>query len=95
MTSSRLQTSSTSDSRCELRITAAPRRTSRRIVCFVRRIAPGSIPKAPGNRVKTDRRDAKRLVRLFAAGKLSFAFVPSEADERFRDLVRGIDDAVY
>jgi hypothetical protein len=30
--------------------------------------------------VKTDRRDAKRLVRLFAAGELSFAFVPSEAD---------------
>jgi hypothetical protein len=31
---------------------------------------------------------AKRLVRLFAAGELSFAFVPSETDERFRDLVR-------
>jgi transposase len=59
----------------------------------VRVIAPGSIPKAPGDRVKTDRRDAKRLVRLFAAGELSFAFVPSEADERFRDLVRCIDDA--
>jgi len=42
--------------------------------------------------VKTDRRDAKRLVRLFAAGELSFAFVPSEADEQFRDLVRCIDD---
>jgi transposase len=42
--------------------------------------------------VKTDRRDAKRLVRLFAAGELRFAFVPSEADERFRDLVRCIDD---
>jgi transposase len=59
----------------------------------VRVIAPGSIPKAPGDRVKTDRRDAKRLVRLFAAGELSFAFVPSEQDERFRDLVRCIDDA--
>jgi transposase len=59
----------------------------------VRVIAPGSIPRAPGDRVKTDRRDAKRLVRLFAAGELSFAFVPSEADERFRDLVRCIDDA--
>jgi len=46
----------------------------------VRVIAPGSIPRAPGDRVKTDRRDAKRLVRLFAAGELSFAFVPSEAD---------------
>jgi transposase len=59
----------------------------------VRVIAPGSIPRAPGDRVKTDRRDAKRLVRLFAAGELSFAFVPSEEEERFRDLVRCIDDA--
>ena len=57
----------------------------------VRVIAPGSIPRSPGDRVKTDRRDAKRLVRLFAAGELSFAFVPRE--ERFRDLVRCIDDA--
>jgi transposase len=59
----------------------------------VRVIAPGSIPKAPGDRVKTDRRDAKRLVRLFAAGELSFSFVPSVEEERFRDLVRCIDDA--
>ena len=56
-------------------------------------MAPGSIPRAPGDRVKTDRRDAKRLVRLFAAGELGFAFVPSEADERFRDLVRCVEDA--
>lgn len=35
----------------------------------LRVIAPGSIPRAPGDRVKTDRRDAKRLVRLFAAGR--------------------------
>jgi hypothetical protein len=40
----------------------------------VRVVAPGSIPRAPGDRVKTDRRDAKRLVRLFAAGELGFAF---------------------
>lgn len=59
----------------------------------VRVVAPGSIPRAPGDRVKTDRRDAKRLVRLFAAGELSYAFVPSEADEHFRDLVRCIEDA--
>ena len=59
----------------------------------LRVVASGSIPRAPGDRVKTDRRDAKRLVRLFAAGELSFAFVPSEADERFRDLVRCVDDA--
>ena len=59
----------------------------------IRVVAPGSIPRAPGDRVKTDRRDAKRLVRLFAAGELRIAFVPSEADERFRDLVRCIEDA--
>ena len=58
----------------------------------IRVVAPGSIPRAPGDRVKTDRRDAKRLVRLFAAGELRFAFVPSEPDERFRDLVRCLDD---
>jgi transposase len=59
----------------------------------LRVIAPGSIPKASGDRVKTDRRDAQRLVRLFAAGELSFSFVPSEEEEHFRDLVRCIDDA--
>ena len=47
----------------------------------VRVVAPGSIPKGPGDRVKTDRRDAVRLVRLLAAGELRFAFVPSVADE--------------
>src|SRR3954462_3424369 len=59
----------------------------------VRVVAPGSIPKGSGDRVKTDRRDAIRLVRLLAAGELSFAFVPSIADEQFRDLLRAIEDA--
>jgi transposase len=54
--------------------------------------APGSIPKGSGDRVKTDRRDAIRLARLLAAGELSFTFVPSVQDERFRDLVRAIED---
>lgn len=58
----------------------------------VRVAAPGSIPRGPGDRVKTDRRDAIRLARLLAAGELSFAFVPSVADEHFRDLVRVIED---
>ena len=44
-------------------------------------VSPGSIPKGPGDRVKTDRRDAIRLVRLLAAGELRFAFVPSVEDE--------------
>jgi transposase len=58
----------------------------------VRVAAPGSIPKRSGDRVKTDRRDAIRLVRLLVAGELGFAFVPSVADECFRDLVRCIED---
>jgi transposase len=58
----------------------------------VRVVAPGSIPRGSGDRVKTDRRDAIRLVRLLAAGELSFAFVPSVAHEQFRDLVRAIED---
>jgi transposase len=59
----------------------------------VRVAAPGSIPKGSGDRVKTDRRDVTRLVRLPAAGEPSFAFVPAVADECFRDLVRCIDPA--
>lgn len=58
----------------------------------LRVVAPGSIPKGSGDRVKTDRRDAERLARLLAAGELRFAFVPSVADERFRDLTRSIED---
>ena len=58
----------------------------------VRVAAPGSIPRGSGDRVKTDRRDAVRMVRLLAAGELRFAFVPSVEDERFRDLVRCIED---
>jgi transposase len=58
----------------------------------MRVVAPGSIPKGSGDRVKTDRRDAIRLVRLLAAGELSFAFVPTVEDEHFRDLVRCIED---
>ena len=49
-------------------------------------------PRAPGDRVKTDRRDADRLARLLAAGELRFAFVPSIADEHFRDLAPSIED---
>lgn len=55
-------------------------------------VAPGSIPRGSGDRVKTDRRDAVRLARLLGAGELRFAFVPSVADEQFRDLTRSIED---
>jgi transposase len=58
----------------------------------VRVVAPGAIPRAANDRVKTDRRDAVRLARLLAAGELRFVFVPSVQDEHFRDLVRCIED---
>lgn len=54
----------------------------------VRVCAPGSIPRKPGDRVKTDRRDAERLVRSLLAGELSFVRVPTVEEEQFRDLAR-------
>jgi transposase len=58
----------------------------------VRVVAAGKVPRASGDRIKTDRRDAERLARLLAAGELRFAFVPTIADERFRDVIRAIED---
>ena len=55
-------------------------------------VAAGKVPRASGDRVKTDKRDAERLARLLAAGELRFAFVPSVADEQFRDVIRAIED---
>jgi transposase len=54
----------------------------------VRVCAPGSIPRKPGERIKTDRRDAERLVRSLLAGELSFVRVPTVEEEQFRDLAR-------
>jgi transposase len=56
------------------------------IACQV--IAPSLIPKAPGDRVKTDRRDAKRLALLSKAGLLQPVRVPSSEEETVRALVR-------
>jgi transposase len=67
-------------------------RSARECGIDVQVVAPGKIPRAPGDRVKTDRRDAERLVRLLAAGELPFAYIPSVADEQFRDLIRAIED---
>ncbi len=50
--------------------------------------APSLIPKKPGERVKTDRRDAIKLVRALRAGDLSAVYVPGIEDEAFRDLAR-------
>lgn len=54
--------------------------------------APGKIPRAPQDRVKTDRRDAERLVRLLMAGELSTVRVPARTEEALRDLVRARED---
>jgi transposase len=47
--------------------------------------APGLIPRGPSDRVKTDRRDAERLVRLLAAGELHRVAIPSVEAEALRD----------
>jgi transposase len=50
--------------------------------------APSKIPRASGERVKTDRRDAELLARLLLAGKLHAVRVPGPEEEALRDLVR-------
>lgn len=57
-------------------------------------VAPSSIPKRSGERVKTGRRDAIMLTRLARAGELTPVRVPDSADEAVRDLVRAREDAV-
>ncbi len=51
-------------------------------------IAPSLIPKVPGDRVKTDKRDARKLAKLYSAGLLKVVRVPSEDDEAVRALLR-------
>ena len=51
-------------------------------------VSPSKIPRASGDRVKTDRRDADQLARLFRAGELTGIYVPDAADEAVRDLIR-------
>ena len=52
-------------------------------------VAPALIPKRSGERVKTNRRDALTLARLFRAGELTAVWVPDDVHEAVRDLVRG------
>jgi len=60
-------------------------------VCLV--VAPSLIPKRPGDRVKTDRRDAIMLARTLRAGDLTTVYVPDVDDEAIRDLSRAREDA--
>ena len=60
--------------------------------CIV--VAPSLIPRKPGDRIKTDRRDAINLAKLHRAGELTAVWVPDEAHEAIRDLVRSRQAAV-
>src|ERR1043166_397163 len=51
-------------------------------------VAPTLVPVKPGDRVKTDRRDAEKLARCYRAGDLTAVWVPDAAHEALRDLVR-------
>ncbi len=51
-------------------------------------IAPSLIPKRPGVQRKHDKRDAADLARFYRAGELTTVRIPSESDERVRDVVR-------
>lgn len=57
-------------------------------------VAPSLIPKMPGDRIKTDRRDSQRLAILHRAGDLTSVWVPDEIHEAMRDLTRARIDAV-
>ncbi|MDF2974798.1 MAG: transposase y4qE [Microvirga sp.] len=60
--------------------------------CMV--VAPSLIPKKPGDRVKTNRRDALSLVKLLRAGELTAVWVPDARHEAMRDLSRARAAAV-
>jgi transposase len=60
--------------------------------CMV--VAPSLIPRRPGERVKTNRRDAVALAKLLRAGELTAVWVPDEGHEAMRDLVRARAAAV-
>ena len=61
------------------------------LACLV--VAPSLIPVKSGNRVKTDRRDARKLAHYLRSGDLTAVWVPDEASEAMRDLERARDDA--
>jgi transposase len=60
--------------------------------CWV--VAPSLLPKKPGDRVNTDRRDAVPRARLARSGDLTAVYVPTVEDEAIRDLTRAREDAL-
>jgi transposase len=61
------------------------------IDCMV--VAPSLVPGKPGDRIKTDPRDARKLAHFLRSGDLTEVYVPDEAVEAIRDLERARDDA--
>lgn len=57
-------------------------------------VAPTKIPRKPGDRIKTDRRDALSLAHFARAGDLTPVMVPDASDEAIRDLSRAREDAL-
>ena len=51
-------------------------------------VAPSLTPTRSGERVKTDKRDARKLARLLRAGELTAVYIPEPTDEAIRDLCR-------
>jgi transposase len=66
--------------------------TKKCLLCWV--VAPSLIPKKPGDKVKTNRRDAVQLARLMRSGDLTPVYVPEVEDEAIRDLSRAREDAM-
>jgi transposase len=66
--------------------------TKKGLLCWV--VAPSLIPKKPGDKVKTNRRDAVQLARLMRSGDLTPVYVPEVEDEAIRDLSRAREDAI-
>ena len=57
-------------------------------------VAPSLTPTRAGDRLKTDKRDARKLARLLRAGELTEIYIPESTDEAIRDLCRARSDAV-
>jgi transposase len=60
--------------------------------CWV--VAPSLLPQKPGDRVKTDRRDARQLARLMRSGNLTPVYIPAVDDEAIRDLSRAREETL-
>jgi transposase len=57
-------------------------------------VAPSMTPTRSGDRIKTDKRDARKLARLLRSGELTAVYIPESTDEAMRDLCRARTDAV-